>query len=211
MEEEKENFRRKLYQRMSARFINGLILLVPITITIWVVERILAFTEGFLGQYLPFYFPGMGMVTLFLIIYCVGWSSSYWVTKRLIGYGEQLLGRIPVVKFIYNSVKHLSTAVFESNSMFDQVVLVPYQGEKAIGFLMADVPEHLLKKLGGDYVCVFIPWSLNMTSGTTLFVKREDVTLLDINTESALQYTLTAGAVMPRQVPSAGVPRKKEH
>jgi len=64
---------------------------------------------------------------------------------------------------------------------------------------MADVPETLKEKLGDDYVCVFVPWSLNMTSGTNLFVKRSDVTYLDISSESALQYLLTAGAVMPQR------------
>ena len=120
--------------------------------------------------------------------------------RRVIRYGEALVGKIPVVKFIYNSVKHLSTAVFESNSMFDHVVLVPFHQSKALGFLMADVPDALKEKLGDDYVCVFVPWSLNMTSGTNLFVKKSDVIYLDISSESALQYMLTAGAVMPQKL-----------
>ena len=123
--------------------------------------------------------------------------------KRVISYGEWLLGKIPVVKFIYNSVKHLSTAVFESNNMFDHVVLVPFHQSRALGFVMAEVPSVLREKLGDDYVCVFVPWSLNMTSGTNLFVKKSDVIYLDISNESALQYMLTAGAVMPqRQAPT---------
>ena len=119
--------------------------------------------------------------------------------KRVISYGEWLLGKIPVVKFIYNSVKHLSTAVFESNNMFDHVVLVPFHQSRALGFVMAEVPAVLREKLGDDYVCVFVPWSLNMTSGTNLFVKKSDVIYLDISNESALQYMLTAGAVMPQR------------
>ena len=119
--------------------------------------------------------------------------------RRMIHFGEVLLGKIPVVKFIYNSVKHLSTAVFESNNMFDHVVLVPFHQSKALGFIMADVPQALKDALGDDYVCVFVPWSLNMASGTNLFVKKSDVIYLDISSESALQYMLTAGAVMPRR------------
>ena len=65
---------------------------------------------------------------------------------------------------------------------------------------MADVPQALKEKLGDDYVCVFVPWSLNMTSGTNLFVKESDVIYLDISSESALQYMLTAGAVMPKKI-----------
>ena len=110
--EETGKARRSLSRRISRRFINGLILLVPLAITFFVIEETLHFTEGVLGKHLPFYFPGMGIATLLLVIYLAGWASSYWATRRLIHIGEQLLGKIPVVKFIYNSVKHLSTAVF---------------------------------------------------------------------------------------------------
>ena len=168
--------------KVSKRFINGLILLVPLAITVFVVTEVLNFTEIVLGKHFPVYYPGMGIVTVLLVIYLVGWLSSYWFMKRVISYGEWLLGKIPVVKFIYNSVKHLSTAVFESNNMFDHVVLVPFHQSRALGFVMAEVPAVLREKLGDDYVCVFVPWSLNMTSGTNLFVKM-----------------LTAGAVMPQR------------
>ena len=74
---------------------------------------------------------------------------------------------------------------------------MPYQGARALGFVMADLPPRFQAAMGGGYVCVFIPWSLNMTSGTTLLVKEEDVVTIDIPKEEALQYMLTAGAVMP--------------
>ena len=189
--------------RLTRRMINGLILLVPIAITVFVISETLDFTEGVLGRHLPFYFPGLGILTLLGVIYVTGWLSSYWFMRRVIRWAEGIVGKIPIVKFIYNSVKHLSTAVFESNSMFEHVVLVPFHQSKAIGFLMADVPPALQEKLGDDYVCVFVPWSLNMTSGTNLFVKKSDVVELDISSESALQYMLTAGAVMPKKMPHA--------
>jgi uncharacterized membrane protein len=179
-----------------------------LAITVFVVLETLNFTEGVLGKHLPFYFPGMGIVTLLLVIYLTGWASAYWAARRLIYIGETLLGKIPVIKFIYNSVKHLSTAVFESNNMFDHVVLVPFHQSQALGFIMADVPQTLKDKLGDDYVCVFVPWSLNMTSGTNLFVKKSDVTYLDISSESALQYMLTAGAVMPKRI--SDMPKAEE-
>ena len=202
-----EEHKSRLSKRISRRFVNGLILLVPIVITLLVVSEVLHFTEGVLGKHLPFYFPGLGIITVVLGIYFVGWISSYWIMRRMIHYGEVLLGKIPVVKFIYNSVKHLSTAVFESNNMFDHVVLVPFHQSKALGFIMADVPPVLKEKLGDDYVCVFVPWSLNMTSGTNLFVRKQDVIYLDISSESALQYMLTAGAVMPRRLANEAEPQ----
>ena len=191
----------RMYQRelnrMSRRFVNGLLVLVPVVITLFVIEWTLRFTEGVLGQYLPFYFPGMGIITLVLVIYVVGWASTNWALANIISLGETLIGTIPFVKFIYTSVKRLSEAVLDSSSNFKSVVHVPYQGGRALGFVMADLPPRFQEAMGGGYVCVFIPWSLNMTSGTTLLVKEEDVVTIDIPKEEALQYMLTAGAVMP--------------
>jgi uncharacterized membrane protein len=185
---------------LSKYFINGLILIVPLAITIFVITEILSFTDGVLGRYLPVYFPGVGLITVVVMILVVGWLSSYWVLKKIIGYGESLVNKIPIVKIIYNGVKHLSTAVFESKNLFNHVVMVPYPhpGVMAMGFVMADVPKELQKQLGDDYICVFIPWSLNMTSGSNIFIPKKDAVYLNISGESALQYMLTAGAVMPR-------------
>ena len=105
------------------------------------------------------------------------------------------------VKFIYNSVKQLSTAVFESQHLFKQAVLVPYPhpGVKAVGFVMPSLSESFTDKLPDEeYVCVFIPFSMNMTAGSNIIVLKRDVIYLDISGESALQYILSAGAIMPR-------------
>ena len=191
----------RMYQRemnrMSRRFVNGLLVLVPVIITLLVIEWTLRFTEGVLGQYLPFYFPGMGIITLVFVIYVVGWASTNWALAKIISLGETLIGTIPFVKFIYTSVKRLSEAVLDSSSNFKGVVHIPYQGGRALGFVMADLPPRFQEAMGGGYVCVFVPWSLNMTSGTTLLVREEDAVTIDIPKEEALQYMLTAGAVMP--------------
>ena len=177
-------------------FISGLIVLIPLAITFFVVKAVLDITEGDLGmKSLPFYFPGLGLVTLLLVILVVGWFSSHVLMKRIIALGEALLDKIPVVKFIYKSVKQFSTAMFESNSLFNTVVLVPFNQSLTMGFLISDVPKQVSDKLDGEYVCVFIPWSLNITSGINLFVKKSEVILVDITPEQALQYILTAGAV----------------
>ena len=178
---------------MSKTFLNGLIVLVPVGITLFVIMQILSFTEGVLGKHFPFYFPGIGLVAVILLIYIVGWISTHWLLKRVISFGEYLLSKIPVVKFIYNSVKQFSTAIFESNSMFQNVVLVPFHQSLAMGFLMSNVPQVIKDKLGDDYVCVFVPWSLNITSGTNLFVKRSEVIPVEIKSNAALQFMLTAG------------------
>lgn len=185
---------------LSKYFINGLIVIVPVAITFFVIVEILEFTEQLLGRHLPVKFPGLGLIAVIVIILVVGWLSSHWIMQRLIAYGEQMVYRIPFVKFIYNSVKQLSTAVFESQNMFKQAVLVPYphQGSKALGFVMTGLSAPIVRHLGEDCVCVFIPMSLNMTAGFNIIVPKRDIIPLDVTSESALQYILTAGTVMPR-------------
>ena len=68
---------------------------------------------------------------------------------------------------------------------------------KALGFVMSELSDPIKEHLEGKHVCVFVPWSLNMTSGTSLIVPEKDIIYLNISSESALQYILTAGAVMP--------------
>ncbi len=185
---------------VSKYFINGLIVIVPIAITAFVIVYIFAFTERLLGQYLPVHFPGLSLVVVLLLIVLVGWLSSHWLLKKLLGYGERLVGSIPVVKFIYNSVKQLSTAVFESQKLLQNAVLVPYPhpGVKALGFVMPELSAPLAGQFDEEHVCVFVPMSLNLTAGFNIILPRRDIIPLEVTSESALQYVITAGAIMPR-------------
>ncbi|SDF06308.1 DUF502 domain-containing protein [Sporomusa acidovorans] len=185
---------------VSKYFVNGLIVIVPIAITAFVIINIFAVTERLLGQYLPIHFPGLALIVVLFFIVLVGWLSSYWLLKKIIGYGERLVGSIPVIKFIYNSVKQLSTAVFESQKLLNNAVLVPYPhpGVKALGFVMPELSAPLADKFTEKHVCVFVPMSLNLTSGFNIILPIRDIIPLDVTSESALQYVITAGAVMPR-------------
>lgn len=187
--------KRTLANIISEQFLNGLIVLVPPVITIFVVMWLLNLTEGTITQYLPVKFPGVGLLSILICIWLVGAISGHNIPQKIIELIEYLLGKIPVVKFIYGSVKQFSQAVFDSNSSFQNVVLIPYHQSLALGFLMKNIPEPVREKLGEDYVCVFVPWSLNMTSGTNLFVKKSDVVEVDMKPEDALQFMLTAGTI----------------
>lgn len=187
--------------KLSRYFINGLIVMIPIAITALFVLQLLQFTEGLLGRHLPsaVQFPGSGLLTMLLLILAVGWLSSTWVLKKLLALGERILGSIPILKFIYNSVKQLSTAVFESSHLFSNAVLVPFphQDSRVLGFVTGELSKPLREHLAEESVCVFVPMSLNMTAGFNIMVPKKDIIPIDITSESALQYVLTAGAVMP--------------
>ncbi|MBP2653849.1 MAG: hypothetical protein H6Q73_1418 [Firmicutes bacterium] len=187
-------------QNLSRYFVSGMIVVVPIAITAFAVYEILNITEAIFGRYLPVRFPGLSLLVSLIVIFIIGWLSSYWLPQRLIALGEWLLSTIPIVKFIYNSVKQLSTAVFESDRLLKQAVLVPYPhpGVKALGFVISELPEHMACHFDEENVCVFVPMSVNMTTGFNIIVPKRDIIALDVTSESALQYVLTAGAVMPR-------------
>ena len=184
-----------LSDKIAEQFLNGLIVLIPPAITAFVVMWLLDLTEGTIVQYLPVKFPGAGLVSILLFIWLVGIISGHNFPKKIIHLCEFILSKIPVVKFIYSSVKQFSKAIFETNSSFQKVVLVPYHESLALGFMMNNVPDAVREKIGDEYVCVFIPWSLNMTSGKNLFVKKSNVILVDMKPEDALQFLLTAGTI----------------
>ena len=189
--------------RLSHYFINGLIVLVPIAITYFVIATIFTIIEGIVESYIPLKFPGAGVALLLIMILVAGWITSTWTwaSQKIISYFESVVDKIPVVKFIYNSVKRVSTMLFESKTMFSQVVLIPYPhpGVKTIGFLMPKPSNVIAPYLSREeeYESVFLPWSLNMTSGFNVKKKKKDIIFTDISVEDAFQYILTAGGVMP--------------
>jgi uncharacterized membrane protein len=186
---------------LSKYFVNGMLILIPISITITVIWGLIEFTDKFMGRYLAFHVPGTGLLIILGLILLMGWLSTYWITRKLVEWGERFLGTIPIVKTLYNSVKQMSVAVFDSHKLLQQAVLVPYPhpGVKTLGFIMADVEEPIKSVVPEDSVCVFIPMSIALTAGFNILIPRKDVIKLNITPESALQYVLTAGAVMPRE------------
>ena len=185
--------------KISDQFMSGIIILAPPAITAFVVMWILDLTEGVVGReiekLLQIKFPGIGLISIIFFVWIVGLIFGHAFGQKIIHLCEFILSKIPVVKFIYSSVKQFSKAIFESNSAFKRVVIIPYHQSKALGFLMSNVPDAVREELGDEYVCVFVPWSLNMTSGTNLFVKRSDIIFVDMEPEDALQFMLTAGTV----------------
>lgn len=182
-------------EQISSSFFKGLLIVVPPAITVFVITWLFNLTENTIGKYLPAKLPGAGLLIVLVAIWIVGVLSGNFLSKKILEFFDGIIGKIPVVKFIYKSVKQVSKAVFESDSMFKSVVLVPYQKSYVLAFQMLTVPEPIKEKLGDDYVCVYMPWSMNMTAGMNFFVKKSDVIKLDMLPQDALQFILTAGTI----------------
>lgn len=189
--------------RITAIFVQGLIALLPLAVTIailsWVglaAERILG---GAIRRALPeeWYVHGMGIAAGIIVIFLIGLLVNIYGVPKLIHWGERLIGRIPLVKTVYGAVRDLLSFFSRSGreGTVSQVVVVTFgdSGIKAVGLLMRDTFEDLPEDLGGeDYVVVYFPQSYQL-GGMLLLVPRANVTPLDMNLEDALRFIVTAG------------------
>ena len=207
MEEDKP---RSFKEQISSSFFRGLLIVVPPAITVFVVMWLFEVTERLITKVLPTHVPGMGLLIVVAGIWIVGVLSGNFLSKAVIEFFDSLINKIPIVKFIYGSVKQVTKALFESDSAFKNVVLVPYQHSYVLGFLLLTTPEPVREKLGDDYVCVYMPWSMNMTAGMNLFVKKSDVIYLNMAPPDAFQFILTAGTISTAGITSKGLAEIKD-
>jgi len=212
--------------------IAGLLVWVPLGITIWV----LAFLIGTLDQTLlllpesirpealfGFHIPGLGVVLSAAILLLTGAIAANFFGARLIGISEALLGRIPVVKSIYSSVKQVSdTLLSEKGNAFRKALLVEYPapGSWTIAFLTGAPASEVASRLPEEHVSVYVPTTPNPTSGYFLIVPKSRVHELDMTVDEALKYIISMGVVAPRPhrvpppanpaVPATAAPREAE-
>lgn len=194
---------------MRKYFITGLLILVPLAITLWVLNLIIGTMDQSLlllpEQWRPqalfgFNIPGLGSILTLLIVFLTGLATRNFVGKQVVQAWELLLTRIPVVRSIYSSVKQVSDTLFSSSgNAFRKALLVQYprQGSWTIAFLTGvpggDVRNHLV----GDYISVYVPTTPNPTSGFFLMIPRADAIELDMNVDEALKYIVSMGVVSP--------------
>lgn len=190
---DEENKPQSFKEKITSSFLRGLLVVVPPAITVVVVVWLFELTEELITKLFPNHVPGVGLLMTVAAIWIIGVLSGNFLSKALIEFFDALIDKIPIVKFIYGSVKQVTKALFESDSAFKNVVLVPYQHSYVLGFLMLNVPAPVREKLGDEYVCVYMPWSMNMMAGMNLFVKKSDVIYLNMAPPDAFQFILTAG------------------
>ena len=194
---------------MRKYFITGLLVLVPLVITLWVLNIIIGTLDQSLlllpPQWRPelllgFNLPGVGTVLTLLIIFITGVVTRNFVGNRLVKLWELLLQRIPVVSSIYSSVKQVSDTLFSSSgNAFRKALLVQYprEGIWTIAFQTGVPGGDVKNHLAGDYVSVYVPTTPNPTSGFFLMLRREDTIELDMSVDEALKYIVSMGVVAP--------------
>ncbi|HKC15565.1 MAG TPA: DUF502 domain-containing protein [Steroidobacteraceae bacterium] len=197
-------------------FINGLLIWVPVLVTVLVVRFILDLMDQTLlvlprslrpDALLGLHVPGLGALLGLLIVFLTGLLVTNFIGRALVAIGEDLLERIPFVRALYSGVKSFSETVFsKSGSSFKKVLLVEYPraGLWSMGFQTTDHLEEISERLGEPQVCVFIPTTPNPTSGFIVFVPRSKCIELDMSIDTAMRMIVTLGVVGPAHVSHSG-------
>ena len=198
---------------MKRYLIAGLLVWVPLGITLWVLAFLINTLDQTLvllpeavqpDKLLGFHLPGLGVVLSFAILLVTGILAANFFGARLIAMWESLLGRIPFVKSIYSGVKQVSdTLLSDSSYAFRKALLVefPAPGSWSIAFLTGTPAASVAAHLEGEHVTVYVPTTPNPTSGYVVMLPKSRVYELDMSVDEALKYIISMGVVAPRAAP----------
>ena len=204
--------------------IAGLLVWLPIAVTIWLIGYIINATDWLAAlvpqkwqpeNYLGFNIPGQGFIIAIFVLLITGVFAANMLGRKILEAWDTLLGRIPVVKSIYSSVKKVSESLLSDNARsFQTPVLIPFPQPNiwTIAFVSGEVPQAVAQALPEktDYVSVYVPTTPNPTGGYYIMVRRSDIRELNMNVDEALKYVISLGMVMPNDQPNIGQPEKAE-
>ncbi len=191
-------------------FLTGIVVSAPIAATLWLVWSFLRWVDGRVvplipaeynpENYLPVAIPGLGLLIAVVALTFLGAITANIFGRSLIGMGERIVERVPLVSSIYGTVKQIvQTILSQQEQSFDKVVLVEYprKGTFAVGFVSAPAQGEIAQALGEGVVGVFIPTAPNPTSGFLIYEKKENLTYLDMPVDAGAKLILSAGLVYP--------------
>jgi len=194
--------------------LSGLLVIVPIAITIWVLEWIISTLDQTLlllpsawhpDKLIGFHVPGFGVLLALTILLLVGALASNFFGRKIVDWWHDLLHRIPVVRSIYSGVKKVSDTLFsDSGNAFRTAVLIqwPREGLWTIAFVTGVPGGDTANYLPGDYLTVYVPTTPNPTGGYFVMLRRSDCIELKMNVDEALKYIISMGVVVPMGIPN---------
>ncbi len=198
-----------LFQRLRNYFLTGLVAAAPVAITIWVAMWFVQSVDSWFAPFipnalreLPFSLPGLGLIAALLLLTTLGFLTANFFGRAIIGYGESLVDRLPLIRGIYSTLKQIfETVATQSDKNFKSVVLFEYPRKDiwAIGFVTTEAKGEISEKKDDNLLCIFAPTTPNPTSGYLLFVPKEDTVALDMSVEDAAKLIISAGLVIPEK------------
>jgi uncharacterized membrane protein len=194
----------------------GTLVWLPIIATIWVVRFFVGLMDQTLvllpDRYQPqtllgFHLPGLGVIFAFVVVLLTGLLVTNLIGRQLVGYWEELMQRIPLVRSVYGGVRSFTESVLTSSNSFRQVVAVefPRPGIWSIGFVTAEDVAEVSRRTGEQLSCVFVSTAPNPTSGFMLLVPRSQLIALEMSVDAAMKMIVTCGVVLP-EPPVAHLP-----
>ena len=194
--------KRSLFSSIRNNFIAGIVVLIPIGITLYLTIFIIKISSKILPKginpnyYLPYNIPGLEILISVLIITFIGWISLSFIGRKLFDYFEAILNIIPILRTIYSAVGQLTETFAKSKSDKKSDVLVEYprKGTWAVGFATKENKGEIRNKVGEDLINVFVPTTPNPTSGFLLMFQKKEVIFLDISFEQASKFIVSAGS-----------------
>ncbi|MDB2369195.1 DUF502 domain-containing protein [Octadecabacter sp.] len=210
---------------MRNNFIAGLVVIAPIGLTLWLIWTVVGWVDSFVWPFVPdAYQPqelinrllgrtvddgtwiylnvrGLGVIIFLTFTMLVGWIGKGLIGRSFLRWGEGLVGRMPVVRSIYNAVKQIAETIFaQTETSFEKACLIEYprKGIWAVGFISTSTKGEILAKADtGPMTSVFVPTTPNPTSGFLLLFPTKDVIVLDMTVEDAAKLVISAGLVYP--------------
>jgi uncharacterized membrane protein len=187
-------------KQIGGILLKGLVTILPIGLTIYFIYWLGVTTEDLLSKPIKLviddanYWPGMGLVTGFLILFAVGLAVNAFIVRRVLGLGEELLLRVPVVKTVYSAIRDMTRLVNTDKKKgdLDRVVTLDYGPGKLIGFVTQEHANTIGIGGGEDMIAVYLPMSYQI-GGYTLYVSRSKVHETDLTVEQAMRIVLTGG------------------
>ncbi len=190
-------------KKLRAYFLAGILVTVPLGLTVWIILWIFNGIDGFLQPIVERIFgdaiPGVGFGVTVLLIFIVGVIASNVLGRRLLRYGESWLNRLPLARYLYNGIRQIMQAFAAPDKTgFMQVVLVefPRKGTRTLGFITNETSDESGKKL----LNIFIPTSPNPTSGFLQIIDEDQIIRTNLSVDEALRMVVSGGRVSPQEV-----------
>ena len=193
--------RRSIFARIRNYFIAGVVVLIPIGISIYLTLFLVSISSKILpkeinpNHYLPYNIPGLEILIAVFLITLIGWLSLSFIGKRLLNLFNRVLQKIPILRTIYSAIVQMTETFTKTNKGKKNVVLVEYprKGSWAVGFATKENEGEISKKTNKKLINVFVPTTPNPTSGFLLMFPKEDVIYLDLTFEEASKFIVSAG------------------
>ena len=195
------NFKKSIFSRIRNNFIAGIVVLIPIGITLYLTLFLIRISGKIIpkeinpNNYLPFNIPGVEIAIALVLITFVGWLSLSFLGKKFFELFNNILKKIPILRTIYSAIGQMTETFTKSDNNQKNVVLLEYprKGIWAIGFATKENEGMLKNKIGQEIINVFVPTTPNPTSGFLLMVPRKDLIYLDVSFEQASKFIVSAG------------------